>query len=236
MVYAKKRVSVKRRKTTRRYTGPARVVVPRYVPYSYAPPKEELKFVGGTLALDNVPNDPVYAGDPLNGPPNSASSLRPLAVIAQGTTVGQRIGRQIFVKSFQCKLEVNSTLALDASAQCNVMLVYDKNCNGAILTPANLQSGAATFIRSMRNLDYRDRFQVLLSRDFTLNPQSMSGNKMVIDLYKKLNHKILYSNGDAQVSSCPAGQLYFIISADAGDTPASHKINVNGRTRIRYVG
>lgn len=205
-------------------------------PCRYAPNSGELKWDQTYLTVDNVPDTPVYSGAPAGGPPGVYDTLRPLGVVAQGTTVSQRIGRVIYAKSFQCKLVVTSTAALTAACQCNVMLVYDTHCNGTILTPSNLQSGASTFIRSMRNLDYRDRFKVLLSRDFTVNPAGVSGSRTIVDIYKKLDHKILFSNTDALISSCPAGMLYFIISADAGDSTGLHYLNVSGGTRLRYVG
>lgn len=205
--------------------------------YNQFPPAGELKWIEENIFCDNVPDTPYYTAlSTAYGPADMYSTQRPLALVAQGTTANERIGRVIHLRSFQCKLVFEATAALPKAAQCNLMLVIDMQNNGARFAPSELQTGSTNFIRSMRNLNFRDRFKVVFSKDFGVNPQGMSGSKAIIDIYKKVDMKMLYTSVNATYNECPANVMYLLISADAGDSAATKYLSVYGRTRVRYAG
>lgn len=96
--------------------------------------------------------------------PTGASDGAPVVGLAQGTDDGQRVGRQICVKT----VEFNLTLTTTVADEFRWMLVLDRQANGAIAGAADLM--ASTAPDGFLNTDNDERFDVLLSGSETLRP------------------------------------------------------------------
>lgn len=89
--------------------------------------------------------------------------------IANGTGESQRIGRQVTAT----RLNINGVFTLPASAAgttdvVRMMVVQDKQCNGADFTSTDLLQVSNNFL-SYRNLENSKRFKVFLDKRFTMD-------------------------------------------------------------------
>ncbi len=99
-----------------------------------------------------------------------------LVIIAQGNTESQRIGRKVVLTRVDCKglLTLPTTaVAADTSDVVRLLLVCDKQTNGAAFTGTDLWESNSW--RSFNNLSNSSRFRVLQSKTYTFNCGAGSG-------------------------------------------------------------
>ena len=141
----------------------------------------------------------------------------PTPILLNGCIAGSqnynRIGRKINNRSIQVRGWINSvTTGAAADDQlCRMLIVYDKQSNGAAPTWANvIQSqditGATSSTSSdMVNLDNRDRFIVLRDRCYAMSFQSSTATQAVqgshtvcmVEEYFKINLETIFNAGTA---------------------------------------
>jgi len=112
-----------------------------------------------------------------------------------------------------------------------MMLVYDKQPNGAAFTAANLLV-TNTNLNSPFVIGYGHRFRVLWDRRYALS--AVGGNYQIIKrVFKKMFLKTTFNTGDAgTVADIATGSLYlFYISDEATNTPTLSYYH-----RLRYSG
>lgn len=188
-----------------------RPFVPRY---AY---KSEFKYID--TGLINITSDTTGAIQLINGS-------------AEGVGPTQHVGRRTLMKSVELKLR-NSVVAGTGTDQTyRVMLVYDRQPNGVALTIAEVLN--AVSVMSMKNLDNRMRFTVLLDKIGTLNATGEPGADESWNYYKMLNMPVVYdATADATIASISTGSLYLISigSNVAGNTAGT----LQGYARVRYT-
>ena len=96
-------------------------------------------------------------------------------LITQGSTANQRIGRKILLTDLYIRLHAYapSSTALEHCA-VRIMVILDKQCNGALPTQADILAGTA--FDNFRNLDQSHRFRTLFEKMITLNSTGITTN------------------------------------------------------------
>lgn len=173
-----------------------------------------------------------------------------------GTGPNQRVGRKICIKSVQIRLTISVIVtvtgvapAVTPAAAMRILLVWDKQVNGAASVPAvsDLFATAGT-TNALLNMDNRDRFAILMDKvvsqanttstlGFPSQTTGMIASKNVFKKYKKLNHETVFNAGTAgDQSDIVSGGLYLVLCSDAqgSSTNSLEVVNFTGNARIRY--
>lgn len=151
---------------------------------------------------------------------------------AEGVGPSQHTGRCTTVRSIQLRFTNTVTVTSGIDQQHRIMLIYDRQTNAA--APAITDVLVSSSITSMRNLDFRNRFTVLMDKRIDLNKAGESGSQLTWDYYKMSNLPVQYdATADATVASISSGGLFLIIlgTEAAGGTAGS----ITGTARVRYT-
>lgn len=161
---------------------------------------------------------------------NSAVQL--LNGIARGDEINERTGRKVQMRSIEMHLYATVTPATGTDQRQRVLVIYDKQTNGAALTAANVLQNTSPV--GLRNLENRSRFICLYDEAFSLNATGESDSERTFKWYRKVNLTVTFNSGDAgTVADITTGSLYMVVvgSNVAGATAGS----VNGYVRVRYT-
>jgi len=152
--------------------------------------------------------------------------------IARGDDIGERNGRQIVMKSFEIRAQDWATIGTGLAQSHRIMLVYDKQANGAALTVAMVLLTAS--ITSPRNLENRQRFVVLMDKVVNLAEDGAGGLSSVMwQAYKRLNLPVTFNSGDAgTVADIITGSLYLLYIGDKAAGAIAGTLST--RMRLRY--
>lgn len=161
-----------------------------------------------------------------------------------GFTTVTHVGRKLVMKSIQLRGEVTMSAPQAGTTYGRVVLVYDKQADGAAPTWASVYSStnAAGTVDSsalaMRNLDTRDRYVVISDRSFSLGPlvtgatlsYATSPQSFCVDIYKKINMDVIFNAGTAgTVADINTGSLHLMCFID---TAATQVIDFSSRIRF----
>jgi len=167
-----------------------------------------------------------------------------LAVPVLGSDMTNRIGRKIKLKSVYIRglLQREST-AVDTvhdACLCRLMLVYDKQPNGAAPAITDILVTASSI--SQLNLNNRDRFQILKDKQWVVGPywtntvatQSFGIADRVcypVKIYQKLDLEMIFnSTNGGTIADVNSGAFYLVTighRADGGSFSLA--------TRVRYL-
>lgn len=186
-------------------------------------PGSELKFLDTALASTAVPAVGVVNTN--------------LVVIPQGDTESNRNGRKVQVKSIWVKGTI--TLPPDqatsaASDRVRIMLVQDKQANGAVFTTTNvLVSGSYLAFRQLEN---QGRFNILYDQTFSLNAMAGVGTATTeyargFNIYKKCNIPIEYDTSatTGAITTQRSNSLAILMISQANNVSL-----VDYNARVRY--
>ncbi len=187
----------------------------------------DLKFIDATL------NDAVVT--------TTGDVFSQLFIIPDGDTQSQKEGLKVTLKSVQIRFQLtipSTTVVADATDILRVILVKDKQANGAL--PAVIDILNTATIQAFKNLENTSRFVTLF--DKTLAISSMGGfgdgttnatlpNTKWWQFYKKLNYPIFYNNSatTGAVTTINSNNLVLMTISEAG------KVGLSLRIRIRYM-
>jgi len=233
MPYPKKRVNRKKQGRKKFYGTAPSVAVGRGFQGDYTRPPAEKKFVDIPLAS--------YGCD-------TTGSITLLNGIADGTLVTQRVGRKVTIRSVQVRgivygTDTQSTTGADTlSNLCRVMLVWDKQANGTVMTFA--QPLSATTSVSFNNLDNRERFVMLMDKHLAMGPfvynttatQAIGLGDNVqatINKYKRMPKGActIFSGTGATIGDITSGALYLVTIGSRG---AANGHTLEDITPVRY--
>jgi len=153
---------------------------------------------------------------------DSTGALVLLNGLARGDEINERNGREVVMKSVQINFGVQCTITTGTDQYARVLLVYDRQSNGA--APAITDILVSNNTTAVRNLENRRRFKILMDRRYTLNQASEAGSKISDSFYRRLRHPITFNSGDAgTVADITTGSLYLVTmgSNAAGATAGS---------------
>lgn len=213
--------------------------------YNLSTSSKEYKFVDVSFGTTNAAS-PVLSA--------AASTFYLLNGLQLGTSAYQRIGNKIAMKSCYWSLTFGinavNTIATSTSGTPQVpvrmMIVYDKQTNGALPVVSDLLSGysgianstaRAIDVNSPNNLNNKDRFIVLCDKRFVLSAQG-TGSR-ILKKYKKLSTSVSYKSGATvgNVTDITSGGLYFIAYRDddlGNNSNPDTSVRMTGDIRLRY--
>ena len=154
-----------------------------------------------------------------------------LSGIARGDDINQRTGREVTLRSIECRFLGRVTAGTGIDQQQRLLLVYDRQSNGAAPTVADVLGSANVLYP--RNLENRRRFKVLYDRYFQLNASGEPGSEKVFKFYRRLRHPMVFNSGNAgTVADITSGAIHAVICGSAA--PGATAGTIQGRVRIRY--
>lgn len=162
---------------------------------------------------------------------DSTSAVLLLNGIARGDDIGERVGRQVVIKSIELKMTsmVNATDGTDQIHR--IFIVYDKQTNATALTYIQVLNSLS--VHAPRNLENRNRFVNLYDRYFSLTNDGNYGCRRSLQHYKRHNLKVTFNSGDAgTVADIVTGSIYLCCMGTnvAGVTAAT----LLGYVRLRF--
>lgn len=128
-------------------------------------------------------------------PPLTATFCTPQLIngSAQGSAQNEHVGRKAIMKKVQLRYIYNSGSAGGQQSQVRILIVYDKQANGALPSVGDVLASSATY-NSFMNLANSDRFVVLCDEicDSTQSSQlNMSGSRYIkCNLRRSLRHRL----------------------------------------------
>lgn len=180
----------------------------------------------------------------------AAASPTLLNGVDQGTDYNQRLGRKIVIQSIYLRMGITPAVAASyvtgnvahTGQKVRVMLVVDKQTNGAAFSATDLLGGGAT-TESMNNLSNRERFVVLYDKVMNFGPgyysagvwQPLGGYTGIpfFKIYKKIKIPTVYMGTGATVGSIATNGLYLIGLTDTSTANATN-LAFYGTYRIRF--
>jgi len=177
---------------------------------------------GVVTANDSIPT--LVCVSPSSGAPVNPTTTPSLFAISQGTTKNQRIGNKIHAYQIRITGVALVQSANNAGEVCRLMLVWDKQANGATASPADvLEQGtgatvaAGTGLTSFVNMDNVERFVILKDKKYSFNPTSAGGGASASFPYyvnfkmnKKINMKVDYSSTTGAVTEIRSNNLFIL--------------------------
>ena len=140
--------------------------------------------------------------------------------IAQGTGESDRIGRKCIVKTVHLrgalKLPATATAA-NAAVRCRMLVVADKQCNGAQYSITDVLETAN--VDSFRNLSNSQRFLIFMDKTYVLNAKagisaSFGENLVPLMWNKTMRLPIEYSSTTGTLSEVRSNNLNCFLIAD----------------------
>lgn len=175
-----------------------------------------------------------------NGDLNTTGTIALVNGCARGDDINARIGREIVMRSVQIEIDAQSTDTTGIAQEGRILLVYDRQANGAAPTFANvLAATGASLPISPRNLENRRRFKILMDKKFVLGPQGATttalGGQSVkhFKFYRRLRHPVTFNSGNAgTIADITSGSLYLM--GCNGIAPGATDGFWSAYTRVRY--
>ncbi len=165
-----------------------------------------------------------------------------LNIIAQGTTESERIGRRVVIKKIGFRYDIslpNTASASQTFDTVRIMVVHDKQCNGATADDLDVLEDAD--FQSFNNLSNKKRFTVLMDRTHSVQSVAGSGRGSTDTLsyaagvdsytwYKDVNITIEYDNSvtTGAIESQRSSNLLFMTAGRAGFA------GIIGNMRLRF--
>lgn len=163
---------------------------------------------------------------------NTTGAIALLNGCVAGADIGNRIGRQMELRSIQLQC-INSVTASTGVDQVHrVLLVYDRQSNGGAPAFNDVLNGAT--IVDFRNLANRKRFKILMDKKIQLSASSESGSREVWQYYRKLRHPVQYNGGSAgTIADIQTGSLYIMMIGQ--EAPGATAGDMKYVTRVRFT-
>lgn len=240
----------KRRKFARRSMRNARSLVPFRSARISSPPAlrgwfpqalahaVEKKFINWTIGHVDI---------------TTTGTMLSLVQPAQGTTAQQRLGNKIVVKSLYLRMMYGHTDAFVGSGAAaanpgtiiRTMILIDKQPNGALPGLGDIldTSGGGAPALIPLNLAYRDRFIVLMDKNFHLGPYITTGAPFagmngvapatgIYKKYKKLSVPVHFKGNAGSIADVASNSFILLNISATGSAPAPA---VYAELRLRFV-
>lgn len=166
---------------------------------------------------------------------DTTGSVTVINLIGQGSDFGQRIGRQVTCTAIQMEGHIQGQLTGNAS-KCRVMFIWDSQPNGVLATVNQILSNSTA--ASFMNLNFRDRFKVLMDHNVALQgyleAANATGASTVsnISFYKRIFYKTTFSGTTATIGDIQTGALLMLT---VGDNAPGAGFQLIGAMRLRYI-
>jgi len=186
---------------------------------------------------------------------NNTPQIVVINPITIGSSMWNRIGRKISMKSIHLTGSFDPIVGngTDITTSCRLMLVYDKQTNGALPSYDDMfrdqyngptdtnSSGANNFLAGI-NLNNRDRFEVIFDKRFILPPINLGEPGIVtctpdlaaFSYFANLKNREVHFKADSStgvIGDISTGGLYIVTVADATNGNQSWGLWLKGRLR-----
>lgn len=166
-----------------------------------------------------------------------------VAIIPQGVTESNRIGRKCTIKSINWRFDLNlaeqDAQGTPAVSDTVRMLMYlDRQCNGAAAAVTDILESAD--FQSFNNLANKSRFRTLMDRTFNFNFQTLASDgagvvssNMVIEsgqFYKKCNIPLEYDNTTGALTEIRSNNIGILLIS------RNNVVVLNSKIRLRFEG
>jgi len=160
-----------------------------------------------------------------------AIQFRLINAIPDGTLFNQRNGEQITMRSLRLKMMLRSG---NSSVRIRVLLVYDKQPNGVLMTEQQLFQNVGTEFQvlvSPINHSLRKRYTILMDRLVNVNP--VQNPVVILSKRLRMNHKTRYTGPGIAIADIDRGSLYLVTKGMSAGGAASPVIDFS--TRLRFA-
>lgn len=162
-------------------------------------------------------------------------------LIAQGTQENQRIGRKCVVRSInwrgKLQLIANAGSVLASPESVRLMVVLDKQCNGAAPTVTGVLESADH--QSFNNLANKSRFRTLSDKTYDMNAIAGAGNGTADDtaaydcsfsFFKAVNLPLEFDSTAGAITEIRSNNLFILM---IGSTAFS-SVELESKMRLRF--
>lgn len=157
--------------------------------------------------------------------------------VAQGTDYTNRVGRKFVNLTVQLEGSIQPLDVTTGPTKCRVMVIYDKQPNGAL--PAITDVLSASTSNAFMNLNNRDRFIVIANINETIGGVSnvatqsyaQSPNVVNVSLYKAIKMETINDGTGATVGDIQSGSIFLLTVGD--QAPGAGGAFV-GALRVRF--
>lgn len=179
---------------------------------------------------------------------NTGTQLALLNGCVAGSQNFNRIGRKIQMKSLQIRGAFLSTDTTTLDTVMRLVVVYDKQANGAaptwanIVTSQNIAGATASTVFDMINLDNRDRFEIIRDQMYTIAAkdstatQAFSGSPTIVcvnDFIRLGKRETVFNAGTAgTIGDITSGSLYVFFIANQTN---ANGVFFQGTFRTRFI-
>jgi len=166
---------------------------------------------------------------------DTTGSITGINFVATGTDFTNRIGRKVIWKSFTLTALIQPSDAATDSNLWRIMVVYDKQPNGALPAVTDVLTAATS--TSNMNLNNRDRFRVLLDKMGTIgfynvSQQIADKTSAMVRKYKRINLQTIFDGTAADIGSIQTGSIFVLT---VGTNAAGLGSQCWIATRMRFV-
>lgn len=192
--------------------------------------RNEKKFIDASLSLSTF---------------NTTGSSQLLNALSQGTTATTRVGNEAIFKSIYMKATVYPGVTTGVTQNIRVMLVLDKQPNGAAMPIVGATSTTGRLLFATAGTCYpyvpldlfnKDRYVSLYDKVYAINPPfSTAAVQFEVKKYINLGKGIqsIYNGNAGTIADLSSNALYLVI---CGDQPSGNNaMNIAGNIRLRYV-
>lgn len=165
---------------------------------------------------------------------DTTGSVTLVSGVATGTDFTNRIGRKVVWKSIQLRgfwIPVDATVSNNL---CRVCLVWDSQPNGAL--PAITDIFQQALGNSMLNLNNRDRFKMVMDKQFIAAEYAATGQAVPgtghIKAFRKLNGlETIFDGTTAAIGDIQSGAM-LLVTLGSQATAAAHTLTAAVRMRF----
>lgn len=166
---------------------------------------------------------------------DTTGTITLIATIPQGTSVNQRVGKKVMLKSVQFRGLIRAKAAT-TTADAAFLIIYDARPTGALPAITDVLDTATA--ASFNNDTNSDRFRILKRRDFTVcgnvTTPSTGQEAKTADFFLKINKPSVFkAAGTGAIADISDGALYLVtVGNQAAGTGACE---LAGGFRTRYI-
>lgn len=171
------------------------------------------------------------------GTVGSSGAVTLLNGIAQGDDITNRIGRKCMMKSLYFRMDLYpATTTVSDGDLVRILVVCDLQSNAA--APTTTQILQNNSYNSPMNLDYRDRFKIILDKNITMvggvyTAGTLTGGEAhprLVKIFKRLNMETVFNGTGNTIGSIATGSIYLLILARNNNATIA-----NLYSRVRYT-
>lgn len=175
----------------------------------------------------------------VNSTMNAAGVILPMSLIPQGSTDQQRDGRRCILVhlGFRFEIFMNSSAGMGAADISRVLIVQDKQTNGALAVVTDVLDEAD--YQSHYNLTNEDRFKILWDKTWEVSILAGAGNgttnlsgerRIAVEWFHHTRIPMEFSAATGAITEITSNSIFILHISSAAETVLS------GKWRTRFVG